>query len=145
MDLLTNFSERLKELMFDANIKSDKLGEAIGVTGQAVRKWTSGSRLIFRTQLIKIVEYFNCSIEFLIGRTENKIDFEPYECPVFYERLRAVMEKYGISYYRLVNDTRFRENFIDQWKNGSDPHLETLLELADYFGCTIDYLVGRER
>lgn len=30
-----------------------------------------------------------------------------------------------------------------KWKNGSIPNGETLFKLADYFNCSIDYLLGR--
>lgn len=33
---------------------------------------------------------------------------------------------------------------ITQWKNGSIPSGENLVKIADYFGCTVDYLLGRE-
>jgi len=32
---------------------------------------------------------------------------------------------------------------ITQWKNGSMPGGEKLMQIADYFGVSIDYLVGR--
>lgn len=32
---------------------------------------------------------------------------------------------------------------IAQWKNGSTPSGETLVKIADYFGVTTDYLLGR--
>lgn len=32
---------------------------------------------------------------------------------------------------------------ISQWKNGSIPNGETLIKLADYFDCSVDYLLGR--
>lgn len=32
---------------------------------------------------------------------------------------------------------------ITQWKNGSIPGGEKLMQIADYFGVSIDYLVGR--
>lgn len=32
---------------------------------------------------------------------------------------------------------------ITQWKNGSIPNGETLIKIADYFDCSVDYLLGR--
>lgn len=32
---------------------------------------------------------------------------------------------------------------VSQWKNGSIPNGETLLKIADYFGISTDYLLGR--
>ena len=33
---------------------------------------------------------------------------------------------------------------ITQWKNGSIPSGEKLVAIADYFGCSVDYLLGRD-
>ena len=32
---------------------------------------------------------------------------------------------------------------ITQWKNGSVPNGETLIKIADYLDCSVDYLLGR--
>lgn len=32
---------------------------------------------------------------------------------------------------------------VTQWKNGSIPSGENLIKIADYFNCSIDYLLGR--
>lgn len=40
-------------------------------------------------------------------------------------------------------DLGFGENAIYKWKNQS-PTTENLTKVADYFGVTLDYLVGRE-
>ena len=31
------------------------------------------------------------------------------------------------------------------WKNGKVPHHSTLLKIADYFGVSVDYLLGKEK
>ena len=33
---------------------------------------------------------------------------------------------------------------VTAWKNGKVPHHETLIKIADYFGVTVDYLLGQE-
>ena len=40
-------------------------------------------------------------------------------------------------------ESGFGENAIYKWKNQS-PTTENLTKVADYFGVTLDYLVGRE-
>lgn len=34
---------------------------------------------------------------------------------------------------------------VTAWKNGKVPHHGTLVKLADYFGVTVDYLLGNEK
>ena len=33
---------------------------------------------------------------------------------------------------------------VTNWKNGRTPHQTTLIKIADYFGVTVDYLLGKE-
>lgn len=144
MDNLSKFGERLSELMFDQNVSSKQLSEAVKVNVTTVCRWKRGTIKIFLSNLIKLAEYLNCSIEFLVGRTEKVIDFIPKACQPFYERLRAVMEEKHISRYRIVKDTRIGDDYFTTWKKGSDPHVLCLIELTQYLNCTIDYLIGRE-
>ena len=68
---LISFSERLSELMFDAaNITTDKLGEAIGTSGALVRMWRLGKNIPSLANAVKIADFFNCSLDFLFGRSD---------------------------------------------------------------------------
>lgn len=33
---------------------------------------------------------------------------------------------------------------VTSWKNGKVPHHGTLIKIADYFGVSVDYLLGKE-
>lgn len=43
----------------------------------------------------------------------------------------------------VVKELKIASGIITKWKNGSIPNGETLIKLADYFGISIDYLLGR--
>lgn len=142
---MNSFSERLSELMFEkGNIKSDGLGAAIGVSGQTVRAWCDGSQLIFLSNLLKLADYFNCSLDFLVGRTETVLDYSPRQCPPFYKRLREVMKEKGKTRYRMDKESKVKDSYFTNWSKGTDPHILSLIEVADYLDVTIDYLVGRD-
>jgi transcriptional regulator with XRE-family HTH domain len=81
----------------------------------------------------------------LVGRSENKLDFTPHPCPPFYERLRGVMEARGITWYRIVKDGIVSDNNLSTWKNGASPQLQSVMDIADYFDCSLDLFVGREK
>lgn len=142
---MSDFSERLRELLADAGISMEQLSEKINVDVTTVRRWNRDAHSTFLSNLVALAGYFNCSLEFLAGRTETKLDYTPQPCPPFYERFRELMKENGITRYRFTRTTRFKDQYFSKWKHGADPHLETLIELSDYFKCTIDYLVGREK
>lgn len=144
MDELINFGERLTEIMLDKNINIKELSKRIGVNITTVYRWKQGTIKIFLSKLIKLVEYLKCSIEFIIGRSEKIIDFIPQSCPPFYDRLRTIMREKQISRYRIAKDTKIDDNYFTTWKKGADPHILSLIILADYLDITLDYLVGRD-
>ena len=44
---------------------------------------------------------------------------------------------------QVVKDVSVATGSITKWKTGSIPNGETLLKIADYFNCSVDYLLGR--
>jgi transcriptional regulator with XRE-family HTH domain len=143
MNKLSGFGDSLSELMREKGVKSDKLAAAVGVTGSVVRRWTYNDTNILLSNLVNVADYFLCSVEFLLGRTEIFLDYTPKECPPFYERLRAVMKICEKTTYRVYRDTKIKGSHFSKWRNGTEPKLSSLLELSAYFDCTIDYLIGR--
>ncbi len=138
------FSERLSELMDEREIASEQLAEKVGVIPDAVRRWKRGAASIMLKHLINVCDTLNCSLDFIAGRTETILDFTPKPCPPFYPRLRQVMQQQNISRNSIVKKAGIRDYSFIVWKRGGEPKLETLIQLADYIGCTLDYLVGRE-
>lgn len=60
-------------------------------------------------------------------------------------RLKELRTKKGLTQYELalkLNIARSTYNGYEQ--NFSEPNIETLCNLADYYNVTLDYLVGRE-
>ena len=144
MENLSHFSERLKELMLEANIKSDELGQKIGVSGSTIRTWHRGDSVINLTNLINLADFFECAIDYLVGRSDNTDVFVKKELPPFALRLREVLQERGMSRYSMTRDTKFKDKYFCNWDKGTIPLLPNIIELADILDCTIDYLIGRE-
>lgn len=54
-----------------------------------------------------------------------------------------LMEEKGVTAYRVAKDTGITQATLSRWKTGKvSPSIETLQVLAEYFGVTIDYLMG---
>ena len=57
-----------------------------------------------------------------------------------YERLR---EARGLSDYAVAAQTGIARSILSEWKSGKhQPGLKNLLILANFFGVSIDYLIG---
>ena len=138
-------SERLTELMNEKGISNNELAEILGVTPCSVGRWKRGVKNMRLTQFIKIANYFNCSLDFLIGRSENYIDFVPKECPPFYDYFKKLISDKGISRNKINTETKIKSSHFVDWKNGAEPQIHSLIELADYLDISIDFLIGRDR
>lgn len=59
---------RLKELRIKKNIKQQDLAKALNVTKQSVSNWENGKRLPNIEILILLANFYNCSLDYLVGR-----------------------------------------------------------------------------
>lgn len=142
---IINMAENLSALMYENNMSSSELAAKIHVTVQTVNRWKRGEQLMMLSKAIEVSNVLHCTLDCLIGRNDSVLNFIPKKCPPFYERLREVMRANGVTRYRLTKETNIKESHLYAWKNGADVKLPTVLELANYFDVTVDYLVGRDR
>ncbi len=145
METTVNISERLSELMNEKGISNKELANVLGVAIGTVGYWKKGRNTMRLPQFIAIADYFNCSLDFLAGRSETVIDFIPKECPPFYEHLRNILKSKKITRYRINADSKIKSSHFVDWKNGTEPQIHSLIELADYLDISLDYLLGRDR
>ena len=63
-----------------------------------------------------------------------------------YEIFEQLLQKYGVSAYKVAKATGVTQSTLSDWKRGrSTPKSENMKKLADYFGVSIDYLMtGKE-
>lgn len=64
---------------------------------------------------------------------------------MFFDRFKELCSKKGVSAYRACTDIGLNRSSVAKWKNGSIPNGSTLNRLADYFGVSVDYLLGNEK
>ena len=63
-----------------------------------------------------------------------------------YEVFEQLLQKYGISAYKVAKEAGVTQTALSNWKNGRNtPSAPTLQKIAEYFGVTVDYLMtGKE-
>ncbi len=63
----------------------------------------------------------------------------------FKDILKALRRDKGIGQIELAHKIGYGKSIISTWERGEGvPTMFALIALADYFGVTLDYLVGRE-
>lgn len=141
-------NECLRDRVFDLLAENDmSVNDAkvkLNISHNAFYQWKNDN--ISFENLEKLANFFKCSFEYLLGRTDEFLFYEPVvPLPDFYERLRYLFKVSNLSIYRLSQTTSVNYSGIYRWKKGEKPSVKSLIVIADFLGVTIDYLVGRER
>lgn len=65
------------------------------------------------------------------------------EMTAFRIRLKELRDKKGISQYKFADEMKLSQSTIGNWEAGKrEPNFQTIIQIAKYFGVTIDYLLG---
>ena len=67
---MNKFCERLKDLRIERNLTRDELAKKLNISARLVAYWESGQRECGFDMLIKIADLFECSIDYILGRTD---------------------------------------------------------------------------
>lgn len=70
MEKGNKFAERLKEIRKEWNISQMELSKATGLSQSAIAKWERGKTEPTASALIALAEFFNESVDFLLGLRE---------------------------------------------------------------------------
>lgn len=62
------------------------------------------------------------------------------------EKLKYLREKQNMSQQELADFIKVSRASVNRYENGSrEVPIHVLIKIANYFGVTIDYLVGRDK
>ncbi len=64
---------------------------------------------------------------------------------MFIEKLNKLLLKNNVTRAKLIEDIGIGKNQIKYWEvHQNTPNAETIKKIADYFGVTVEYLIGDE-
>lgn len=64
--------QRLQDLRTDSDLSQKQIGEILHISQRAYSHYETGSRCIPVEILIRLADYYDTSIDYLIGRTDKK-------------------------------------------------------------------------
>lgn len=145
------FSIRLREMMGSEDLSKRAFVAKIGVERKSLLNWLNGMYYPRYDALIKIADYFNVSIDFLVGRTKNtyqeyKSLFPLEHIPaLFRSKLSRYMADMKITKYRLAKSLGIGQTTLSRWfMVGGMPEISILIKIASLMNESVDYLLGRE-
>lgn len=144
--ILPNFKERLSELMIENDLSPTTLGAKIGSSRMTINRYLQGSRTPSVEFLIILADFFHCTMDYLIGLDEENYSTIFVAPPPFSQRILELCEIYGKTRYEIQHKTQISMASIYSWQqNPRYPTIDNILRLAEFFGCTVDYVIGRTK
>ena len=64
--------QRIQELRIDSDLSQKKIGEILHISQRSYSHYETGSRNIPIEMLIRLADYYDTTIDYLVGRTDNK-------------------------------------------------------------------------
>ena len=142
---LPNFPERLSELIFERGLNALSFSKEFGCADTTISEYLKGLHLPTAEMAVRLADYFNCTVDFLLGiKDENKATkFKP--CPPFSERLAIFCKECNTTRYKIQQKTGISESNLRYWAQGKcKPSILGIVRIAEKYDVSVDFVLGRE-
>lgn len=144
MSISNVFQNRITELVEDCEVKKSELPNLIGVDYRSLSNALNYGIIPTPRILIRIADYFNVSIKYLLGTSNDEYFSKSKVKSDFKTRFDFLCKENNITFYKVSKDLHFEQSYITRWFNKNYlPSLELLDLISDYFEVSVDYLLGR--
>ena len=138
------FQKYLIEMIDEIGMKKVQFAEAVGVSTSVIIRATLYQIVPSIKSLIKIADYLQVPIMYMLGESDQAYFSPAKEPSTFFERLEQLTLEKDEKYSALSHTMSFAPNAVYEWiRTNSLPSLDYLIELANHFNVSIDYLLGR--
>lgn len=139
------FKARINELLSDkSGVTKKDIALEMGVDFRSLSNAYNYGIIPRPMTLAKIADYFNVSIDYLLGRSENDYFVKGKANDNFYDRYTALRDELKVTDYQIAASLHFDRTLCYKWKSkGHIPTLEVIDLLCEYFDVSADYLLGR--
>ena len=137
------FKKRLLALIKNSNLHKVQYASAVGVNNTTLFHATLYGIIPNVTSLIKIANYENISLDYLLGYTDDKTFYPALPPSTFQERFVSLAEENKTKFSEIARHMPCETALFYRWINrGNLPTVENLYILAEYFQVSADYLLG---
>ena len=133
--------------MTDKGLNPPALAKILNLPPNAITRYLQGARTPQFDTFIALVDFFDCSADFILGLSEFPKQegqrFKP--TPAFSSQFRTAMKKCNVSQYALQKKTGITWANFNKWLNGiRSPYVDSLIKIANGLDCSVNFLLGRE-
>ncbi len=144
MSIPNVFQNRITDLVEDCEVNKSALPNLIGVDYRSLSNALNYGIIPTPRILIRIADYFNISVKYLLGTSDDDYFKKAKVKSDFKTRFDYLCKDKNVTHYKVSKDLHFDQSYITRWLNKNYlPSLELLELLSDYFKVSIDFLLGR--
>ena len=139
---------KFKECRERKGLSQKYVAVTLGVSPPAISQWEKGVTFPSSENLSKLAELYGVSIDYLMGKADDAPGQEPEDAKhptrLDTDRLRRLRTERMLTQAALGEELGLSEPTVCMYERGErEPSFNTLCRLADFFGVTTDYLLGR--
>ena len=136
--------ERLNKLIKDNDCNKYQFASSVGVSKEVISRACLYGIIPSLQSLIKIADYLNISLLYLLGETDESHFLKSEQSLSFHDRLQQLASENNKKYSEIARKMVFPESYFHDWiRTKTLPSLDYLIMIADYFKVSPDYLLGR--
>ena len=144
MSLSTIFQKRFNDIINETDYKRAELSKIIPISQSSLSNALSYGIIPSVKTLIRVADFFDISINFLLGKTDEEDFIKSSTKTTFHQRFESLCAEKEVTHYKVASDCLFDKSSISKWfSKNFIPELEILELLCDYFNVSLDYLLGR--
>ena len=144
--LSIKFQKRLSEFIKEEECTNVEFAKRVGVCKEVILRAVCYGILPSVKSLIKLADYLNVSIPYLLGESDLEIFYKTETPTTFHKRIEELRIENNTKYSAIVKKMPFPRNSFYEWlRLGTLPSLEYLEYIATYFNVSVDFLIhGKE-
>lgn len=143
---MNDFVEILEGFISGKKLSLENLSVQCKVSSSQLSEYLRGTMIPSVKNAVKLSNFFNCSIDYLFGLSEDKGKNlgKNYDLSGFIYRYESLLRNNKTTNYKFCKENNLSESMIRLWKRGQNPSISTLYIIASKLCSSIDYLIGRK-
>ena len=144
MPISNKFQKRFNSLIDELDCKRSELAILLNVNLHTLSNTLVYGIVPTTKILVRIADYFNVSIKYLLGETDDNDFIKSVNPTTFSDRFTSLCQEKNVSHYEVSKKCYFDKSNVSRWlSRGYYPTLDILEQLCLFFNVSLDYILGR--
>ena len=140
-------AERLKDIRIENDLTQAQMAKILNTTQTSYNRWENNVELISLKKLTKVCNYFNTSIDYLVGINRNNIGNGKHDLDykVVGNNIKIFRKEKNLSQKDLATLLNTSQSTISAYEAGKTIILTAFaLEIVKKYNISLDWLCGRK-